>query len=275
MESYNTNNNNNNQLKNALSFLSSQYKLIGNSINLHSDINNVDDVSADIIRDALASRSNALLSATQLTTQTATELQSSTSMQTFDYSERAAKMYTDWDESSDSSSKIKYRSGKPYVFHKSVGKWVPTLEVFDYAADIQDWLNMHITASEIHRTATHNDWCSMSRSFRINLPYSYNNIVVDINKFSPCSIIIKNIGNNVIDADVCMAFSAFGPIIDYYRPVNYLNKKKSFFVFIEFYMQESVDNIISFMGDLQFYYNNKPIIVERAGSRKTAESLKN
>ena len=210
----------------------------------------------DIIRDTLAARSNSMLPTKSV------------------YADRAAKLYDDWEDCAGLPEGIRYRAVKPHAFHARIGKWVPTSSVFNYCPDIRDWVLEHVTSSQSDRDYVHREWCNSIRSLRISSPYYYKSVCKeDIDEFRPASIIVKNTNNSMSDADICMAFSVFGPIVDYYRPINYGNKKKSFYVFIEYFNVKSANAAYQAMNNEQFYYSNMPIMVELAGPRKAATSF--
>jgi hypothetical protein len=217
---------------------------------------------SDIIRDSLAHRSNMLLS------------QKTTSGTYENISERAAKLYNDWenDVPSEWPTHVRKRNGNPYVFHKKIGKWVPTHSSFNFLPDIHDWISNNATTSSKDRQEFLNNWINMSRLIRMKAPYSYypNDIQ---NNYAPGSVIIRNIDPTILDADLLMAFSVFGPIVDLHHPLHWKNKKRSFFVFIEYYNCESIDKLFA-ETDGVLHILGSPITIERAGNRKTSGDMK-
>jgi hypothetical protein len=160
----------------------------------------------------------------------------------------------------------------PCVFHKKVGKWVPTHSQLEWLPDINDWITKNATTSATDREEYLNNWISMSRLIRIKSPYCYYP-VEPIQNNTSSSIIIRNIDPNISDADLLMAFSAFGHIIDLHHPLHWKNKKRSFFVFIEYHDTSSIDKLFAETNGL-LYFRGCPVTIERAGSRKTSDAMK-
>jgi hypothetical protein len=188
--------------------------------------------------------------------------------------ERAAKFYNDWETDVPSywPDNVRKRHGLPYVFHKKIGKWIPTHSTFDYLPDICEWINNNATTSANDRQEFLNNWINLSRLIRMKSPYSYYPIDC-LPVHNPASIIIRNIDPNIMDADLLMAFSAFGPIVDLHHPLHWKNKKRSFFVFIEYYNADSVDKLFSETNGV-LHMMGCPITIERAGNRKTSDAMK-
>lgn len=223
----------------------SQYEMRGNFADF-----------SDIIRDTLAQRSNNIL-------------HSKTNLGVL--SSKALAMYDDWEEIEDSSwpSHVKKRCGMPHVFHKIIGKWVRTLPQFQFAPDIANWILNNSTNSVSDRELYLRDWCNLHRLIRINNPYShYEKPIPSV--YKPGSILVRNLSTHISDADLMMAFSVFGHIVDFHHPFHNKTSKKCFYVFIEFYNVDLIPDDIE--GVL--YFNNHPIIVERVKSqRKTPEYM--
>ncbi len=56
---------------------------------------------------------------------------------------RAMGMFSDWQHKpTDWPEDVLCRQNTPYVFHKKLGRWVPTSEKFGFFADIREWLDM-------------------------------------------------------------------------------------------------------------------------------------
>ncbi len=237
----------------VISQLASQYEIRGQVANL-----------SDVIRDSMAHRSNMMFS---------TSAQKSTIKIT--PAERAASLYTDWESDipSDWSASVKKRQGKPYAFHSKIGKWVPTHSRLEWLPDMNDWISANATTTATDREEHLTKWMALSRIIRVKTPYSYFP-VEQMEEAAPASIIIRNIDPNVSDADLLMAFSVFGPIIDLHHPLHWKNKKRSFFVFIEYQDVSSVDKLLSEIDGI-LYFMGCPISIERAGARKTSEFMKN
>jgi hypothetical protein len=233
-----------------VSEFASQYKMTGQFADM-----------SDIIRNSLVNRS-IIMSAYNV------------NLLKISMEERAAKLYNDWeyDLPAEWPSTVKKRNGKPYAFNKRVGKWVPTHSNLEWVPDVNDWINNNATASKADREDYLNKWITLSRSIRTKLPYSHYPVELIKNNV-PGSIIIRNIDSHISDADLLMAFSAFGPIIDLHHPLHWKNKKRSLFVFIEYYDVSSIDTLFSEIDD-SLYFNDCHITIERAGSRKTSDDMK-
>jgi hypothetical protein len=222
-----------------------------------------DDILQDVIRDSLAHRSNMMLQ-----TKVGSILTNA---------DKAALFHDDWetDGVSQLPDGIKKRCGVPHAFHSRIGQWVPVHAGFNYLPDVSQWVTQHATTSPVDREIWTKKWIGLNRHIRINSPYSYCPRKLPA-VFSPASIKIGNVGPHISDADLMLAFSVFGHIVDFHHP--YYNpmssrKKKAFYVFIEFYNSESVDAIMNdFNGTL--YFMDTPITIERAGSRKTPDDMK-
>ncbi len=217
---------------------------------------------SDIIRDSLAHRSNMLLS------------QKAASGSYVSVSERAAQLYNDWetDVPADWPAGVKKRDGKPHVFHKKAGKWVPTHSQLQWLPDIHDWINNNATNSTTDREEYLNNWINLSRLIRTKFPYCYYP-TQPLQNNSPASIIIRNIDPRISDADLLMAFSVFGHILDLHHPLHWKNKKRSFFVFIEYHDASSIDKLFAETDGL-LYFRGCPITIEVAGGRKTSDDMK-
>lgn len=224
----------------------------------------------DMIRDAMAARSN-LMALTDRGAQ----------------AERAATFYNDWDVVSDRDdipSNARMRRGVVYMFHTRLGKWVPVLKEFNWSHDMHDWLLANATNSSTDRDIYYKRWKSVSRKIRAKTPYSIypvHDIGMrdDVAKNMKSSIIVRNINNSMMEADIAMAFSVFGPIIDCYRPVRFnqegmATNKVAFYIFIEYMYPESADAAINaFTGVEGHIFMDFPIYIERAGSRRTREEM--
>ena len=248
-------------------------KYNGSVFNVFGDNNysNQDNISAEAIRDALAARSNSLLS-----------IYNGRSCSSNNISniiiETAYKLYNDWD-TPDELGLIRSRGGIPHIYHAIVGKWVPTHSKFDNLADLTHWLNKYATNSSRAREDYYSAWKDMPRGLRIINPYSYYpkpELVYD-NK-GDRSIIIKNFNNNMSEADIGLILSVYGPIIDIYRPTHkkrdtYMSEeartkcKKAFYLFVEFANAASVTNIINDLGKQEIYFMNYPISISVAKER--------
>jgi hypothetical protein len=234
----------------VLTQLSSQYALRGQFADL-----------SDIIRDSMAHRSNMMM----------THVFNTTSVTV---AEKAAKLYNDWetDVPAEWPTTVKKRNRMPHVFHTKVGKWVPTHSRLEWLPDMNDWIVNNATTSAGDREEYLNNWINLSRLIRIKSPYCYYPVQPSQNNKSG-SIIVRNIDPNISDADLLMGFSAFGPIIDLHHPLHWKNKKRSFFIFIEYDDVASIDKLFAETDGL-LYFRGCPITIERAGSRKTSDAMK-
>lgn len=234
---------------------SSQYEMRGQLADL-----------SEIIRDSMAHRSNMMFAS--FTTPSASNANP------LSIAERAAKLYNDWetDIPSDWPAGVKKRNGRPYAFHKKMGKWVPTHSKLEWLPDISEWITANATSSTIDREEYLNNWISISRLIRIKSPYCYYP-VEPVQNNTPSSIIIRNIDSHISDADLLMAFSVFGPIIDLHHPIHWKNKKRSFFIFIEYHDESSINSLFAETDGI-LYFRGCPLTIERAGSRKTSDMMK-
>lgn len=242
----------------VIQLLASQYQMRGAVADL-----------SDIIRDSMAHRSNMLAS-------------NPPSYSTASFSQKAMMLYDDWETDVPSywPEGVKKRLGIPHVFHSKLGKWVPTHSFFQFIPDIYDWIFVNATTSSNDREELLGSWIAQTRSIRVKSPYSYYPIKEAL-VFSPASIIIRNIGAGVLDSDLLMAFSVFGPVIDLHHPPHFINKKKSFFVFIEFYNSHAIDLLFSQINgtsqtdeEAVLYFKGSAITIQRAGTRKTSDFMK-
>jgi hypothetical protein len=188
---------------------------------------------------------------------------------------KATALYDDWenDVPIEWPAGTKKRCGVPHTFHKRIGKWVATNAHFNYVADLTEWIKANETNSAIDRETYYAKWRIMSRHLRLQIPYTYyptNNC----NVYNPTSIIIKNITPDMNESDLMMIFSTFGAIVDFHRPIHYTKKKKTFYAFIEYYNAESVDKLMTTLGSNNIiYFMDYPIIVDRAGERKSKDDM--
>jgi hypothetical protein len=245
------------EINNALTDLTSQYAMRGSVV------------------DAMAARSNMLLSKLPTYKELISKGGAKSSNGYADVAEKATALYADWESDIpiEWPAGIKKRSGIPYAFHKRIGKWVATNSHFGYVADISEWIKANQTNSVIDRETYYAKWISMPRNIRMQVPHSYypNSVV---GQYNPASIIIRNITPDMNEADLMMVFSTFGHIVDFHRPIHYTKKKKTFYAFIEYYNVESVDKIINCLGTNNImYFMDYPIIIDRAGDRKTKEDM--
>lgn len=238
---------------------------------------------SDYLRDIMSARSNGFLAAMNASHTNYTNANMSNN--SVDQSTKAAKMYDDWNDNEEYSSRgtlIKHRNNTPHVFHKRVGKWVATIKDFDYIHDFSSWVITNSPQSSSDRSDIYNKWKDLPRSQRIMNPYCYfNHSIPHITNNNRNSIIVKNINNHISEADLAFFFSYFGPIIDVYRPtykkkefidnVNTITKK-SFFIFIEFVSGVDTNHIIELFYNNSYYFNDTPIIVEKAGDPKCPPS---
>ncbi len=223
---------------------------------------------SDIIRDSLAHRSNMMLQSKM----------SNFKMNHMSNADKAALFYNDWEDDKPSNwpEWVKKRQGAPYAFHKRAGQWVPVHSAFGFLPDISEWISENATNSISDREEFVNKWINASRHIRLNTPYSYQPKPLP-SEYKPSSIIVRNISNHISDADLMMAFSAFGHIIDFYHPDHNIaktsRKKKAFYAFIEFYNEDAVNNLMNdFNGIL--YFMDTPITIQRAGTRKSSDYMK-
>jgi hypothetical protein len=223
---------------------------------------------SDIIRDSLAHRSNMMLQTKMSTPK----------LKIISNADKAAIFYNDWenDKPSDWPEWVRKRNGSPWAFHKRAGQWVPVHAAFGFLPDISEWITENATNSITDREEFINKWINASRHIRVNTPYSHSPKPLPT-EYKPASIIVRNISGYISDADLMMAFSAFGHIIDFYHPDHNVpkatHKKKAFYAFIEFYNEESVNNIMNnFNGTL--YFMDTPITIQRAGTRKSTDYMK-
>jgi hypothetical protein len=201
-----------------------------------------EDVTADVIRDALAARSNA-----QLYSKLGVTVASSAM-------EIAYRLYNDWDDNDRVLGSIRSRKGVPHAYHPVVGRWVPILSKFGDVPDLSYWLAKNATTSSKAREDFYLAWKDMPRSARICNPYSYYPCEVGGAGVGGCqrgrggegcSVRIGNFNNNMSEADLVLILSTYGPIIDVYRPAHtkrnvYMSSehiqkcKKAFYLFVEF-----------------------------------------
>jgi hypothetical protein len=240
------------EINNVLADLTSQYVMRGSMI------------------DAMAARSNQMLSklpAYKGGAKNANGCQEA--------AEKATAFYDDWetDIPAEWPAGIKKRSGAPHAFHKRIGKWVTTHSHFGYVADLSEWVKTNQTNSVIDRESYYTKWSTMPRHLRMQVPYSYYPNKVS-GTYTPGSIIIRNITPDMNESDLMMVFSTFGHIVDFHRPIHYTKKKKTFYAFVEYYNVESVDKLINCLGANNIlYFMDYPIIIDRAGDRKTKEDM--
>jgi hypothetical protein len=245
------------EINNVLTDLTSQYTMRGSAI------------------DAMAARSNMLLNKLPSYKELMSKGGAKSSNGYEESANKALALYDDWETDIPDQwpAGIKKRSGIPYAFHKRIGKWVATNSHFGYLADLSEWIKANQTNSIIDRETYYAKWISMPRHLRMQIPYSHYPKEVT-GSYNPGSIIIRNITPDMNESDLMMIFSTFGHIVDFHRPIHYTKKKKTFYAFIEYYSAESVDKIMNCLAANNIiYFMDYPIIVDRAGERKTKEDM--